>query len=73
MVLERPTTVQSLNTHIMAEVIKKSDKKYLPFHIRKELQNLKSWKALYTYLGTTNTTGAAQVDQQISEIESKYC
>lgn len=47
-------------------------KKVLPFAVRKQLQNLKSWKALYTYLGTPNPVMAAKTEEQIKAFKAKH-
>lgn len=44
----------------------------LPFEIVKKLQNLTSWKMLYSKLGTPNKPAAERTDAEIALIKSQY-
>jgi len=53
----------------MSNIQAKSKRQFIPAKVKKELQNLKSWRALYTYLGTPNPEGIKVVDQQIQDLK----
>ena len=44
----------------------------LPFEVVKKLQNLTSWKLLYTKLGTPNKKAAERADAEIASIKQDY-
>ena len=50
----------------------KTIKKKVPFTIRKGLQNLISWKQLYTIKGTKNKKAADLIDLQIATYKEKH-
>lgn len=49
-----------------------SNKSKIPFNVIKKLEELISWKQLYTTLGTPNANAANIVDKQITEHKNKY-
>ena len=48
------------------------NKSRIPFHVIKKLEELISWKQLYTTIGTPNEKLANNVDKQIADHKKKY-
>jgi len=47
-------------------------RKRIPFHVKKEFQNLISWKLLYTRIGTPNKEAAEKIDEEIAKFKKLH-
>ena len=51
---------------------KKPHRQFLPKTVKKEYENLKSWRAFYKYLGTPNLVQLEVVEKQLDKFRQKY-
>lgn len=51
---------------------KKPRRQFLPKAVKKEYENLKSWRAFYKYLGTPNPAQLEVVEKQLDEFRQKH-